>query len=292
MSPFTEAYPWMTETRYLGPARVLEIEEPGAYIQVQMENVHDNNVARTRKAIAGPLHPGDHVLVMGEDPDHLYIIGILEQQTVNKSSGNRIVLEGGTQAARDGQCLSVYSRKKELLFEYDEKKGKALINLESGDIEFVTRNGSISLAAGKDILLNGQTVGITSRSGTVVGNLDSQGNLNSALSIKKDELSLESTAIGMTAKQGELRIDETAFTGKNFTANIGLVKIISERLETVIQTVMSRAKNVYRTVEELCQIKTGRMRTLVKNTFHLKSKNAMLKSDEDFKVRAEKIHLG
>jgi hypothetical protein len=292
MSPFTEEYPWMTETRFMGPARVLEIEESESYIQIQMENAHDDNVVRARKAIAGPLHPGDNVLVMGENPDNLYIIGILELQTENKSSGNRIVLEGGTQAARDGQSISIYSRKKELLFEYNEKNGKTRINLESGDIEFISRNGNISFAAGKDILLNGKTVGITSRSGTVVGNLDSQGNLNSALSMKKDELSLESSAIGVTAKQGELRIDETAFTGKKITANIGLVKLVSDRLETLAQTVMSRAKNVYRTVEELCQLKTGRMRTLVKNTFHLKSKNAMLKSEEDFKVRADKIHLG
>jgi hypothetical protein len=49
---------------------------------------------------------------------------------------------------------------------------------------------------------------------------------------------------------------------------------------------------MYNTVEQLSQLKTGRMRTLVKSTFHLKAKNSMLKSEEDFKVRAEKIHLG
>jgi len=294
MSQFSETYPWITETRYVGPARVIEIEESGSYINVQLEDDFENKVIRARKAIqsSNQVQPGDSVLVMGEDPDHMYIIGILEEKTVSKSSTDRIFLEGGTQAARNGQSISVYSRKKELLFEYDEKNGKARINLDSGDIEFITRNGNINFAAGKDILLNGQTVGITSRSGTVVGTADSSGKIHSAFSVKEGELSLESPAIGLKAQKVELQINETSFEGKKFTANIGLVKLIIDRMETVVQTVMSRAKNVYRTVEELCQLKTGRMRTLVKNTFHLKSKKSMLKTDEDFKVRAEKIHLG
>ncbi len=292
MSPFTEEYPWMTETRYLGPALVLEIEESGSYIQVQMENVHDNNVARARKAIAGPLHRGDSVLVMGEDPDHLYIIGLLEQEAVNKSSGNSIILEGGTQAARDGQCISVFSRKKELLFEYDEKNGKARINLESGDIEFITRNGNIRFAAGKDILLNGQTIGITSRTGMVMGVLDKLGKLKSALTMKANDLQLNSQEVAIEAQKGNLQINETTITGKKLDANFESSKITTNRLETVAHTIISKAKNIYNTVEQLSQLKTGRMRTLVKNTFYLKSKKSMLKSDEDFKVRADKIHLG
>jgi hypothetical protein len=292
MSPFTENYPWLTDTRYLGPARVLEIQESGSYIQVQLENASDNKVIRARKAIAGQLHPGDSVLVMGEDPDHLYIIGLLEQKGVNTSSGNRIVLDGGTQAARDGQSLKIFSRKKELLFEYDEKNGKAKINLESGDIEFVTRNGNISFAAGKDILLHGQTIGITSRTGMVMGVLDKLGKLKSALTMKANDLQLNSEEVAIEAQKGDLRINETAITGKKLDANFDSSKITTNRLETIAQTIISKAKNMYNTVEQLSQLKTGRMRTLVKNTFHLKAKNSMLKSDEDFKVRAEKIHLG
>jgi hypothetical protein len=64
------------------------------------------------------------------------------------------------------------------------------------------------------------------------------------------------------------------------------------RLETLADTVVSKAKNVYRTVEELTQLQTGRLRTLVKGSWLAKSKNAFLKADEDFKVDGEQIHLG
>ncbi len=292
MSELTENYPWMTQTRYMGPALVLEVEESGSYIHLQLENDFENKEIRARKAISENVNPGDTVLIMGDDPDQIYIIGILEQRTVKESSTNRILLEGGTHATQAGQSLKVFSRKKELLFEYDEKNGKAIINMESGDIEFITHNGNINFAAGKDILLNGKTVGITSRAGTVIGSTNSEGEINTSVSVNNGELSLESQTFEVKAQKGELTIEDSTYTGKKMNANIGFVKFITDRIETSAKTIKSKAKNVYRTVEELYQMKSGRMRTIVKNTFHMKSKKSMLKSDEDFKIRAEKIHLG
>ncbi len=292
MSELTENYPWMTDTRYMGPAHVLDVDESGSYIYVQLENDFEDHEIRARKAISCQLYSGDKVLVMGEDPDHTYIIGVLEQKAVEEPAVNRIILDDGTQAAGEGHSVKVYSRKKELLFEYDEKTGKARVNLESGDMEFVTRNGNINFVAGKDILLNGQTVGITSRTGIVMGVLDKLGKLKSALIIKSNNIQMNSPEVSIEAQKGDIEISETTITSKNLTANIDTSKLTINRMETVVQTIISKAKNIYSTVEQLSQLKTGRMRTLVENTFHLRSKKTMLKSEDDFKVRAEKIHLG
>jgi hypothetical protein len=67
---------------------------------------------------------------------------------------------------------------------------------------------------------------------------------------------------------------------------------IIDRIETLAETMIEKARNVYRTVEQLSQLKTGRMRTLVEQTFQFKSRRAFLKSEEDFKIKGEKIHLG
>jgi len=301
MSELTENYSWMTDTRYMGPARVLEVDESGSYVYVQLESDFDDHEIRARKAISCQLNSGDKVLVMGEDPDHTYIIGVLEQNAVEEPAVNRIFLDGGTHAARDRDSVKVYSRKKELLFEYDEKKGKARVNLESGDIEFVTRNGNINFVASKDILLNGQTVGITGRTGIVMGILDKLGKLKSAFTLKENTLQLNSNEVSIEAQKGDIEISETTITSKKLTANINTSKLTVNRMEskltvnrmeTIAQTIISKAKNIYNTVEQLSQLKTGRMRTLVENTFHLKSRKSLLKSEEDFKVRAEKIHLG
>jgi hypothetical protein len=70
------------------------------------------------------------------------------------------------------------------------------------------------------------------------------------------------------------------------------VKIETPRLQVLVQTLMEKAKNIFRTVEQLSQIKAGRIRTLVDETYFFKAKKAFIKSDEDYKINAEKIHLG
>ncbi|MBN2243180.1 MAG: DUF3540 domain-containing protein [Acidobacteria bacterium] len=67
---------------------------------------------------------------------------------------------------------------------------------------------------------------------------------------------------------------------------------ILEHMETLAGTVVEKARNAYRTVEQLTQLKTGRLRTLVDQTCQFKSRKAFFKSDEDFKIKGEKIHLG
>lgn len=70
------------------------------------------------------------------------------------------------------------------------------------------------------------------------------------------------------------------------------IKLVSKKIETVVETLIETAKNVYQTVADLTQLKTGRMRTLVDGTSHLKTKKAFYKAEEDFKIKGEKIHLG
>ncbi len=72
----------------------------------------------------------------------------------------------------------------------------------------------------------------------------------------------------------------------------GRVRLVAERIESMADTVIERAKNVYRVVERLSQLKTGRLRTLVDSTLHLKARRTVVSSDEDCKIAAKQIHLG
>ena len=55
---------------------------------------------------------------------------------------------------------------------------------------------------------------------------------------------------------------------------------------------MEKARNVYRTADELTQLKTGRLRTVVESSAHFKANAAFFKATEDFNVDGEKINLG
>ena len=298
MSNIAENYPWMIETRYLGPAQVLGRDDTGNRVRLRLKGALEDAESWATVAINGSadLNPGDTALVIGEDLNDLYIIGILNQKQIKTSPAKKITLQGGTCAEvtemPGTQTLQVRSKKQELLFEYDEKNGKARVNLDSGDLEFATKNGNIAFVSGRDILLNGDSVGITSRSGIVMGMMDAFGKIRSSITLKPDKMRLSSPNVGINAQCGEIKIDETVYSGKKFSAKVEFSKLVIGRMETVARTVIQKAKNVYETVEQLSQLKTGRLRTLVQSTYHLKSKKSFLKSEQDFKVRAEKIHLG
>lgn len=265
MSNLAEKYPWMRETRYLGPARVVQADEKSGRTMVRLSGEAVNAEVWALMAIAGAqrLTPGDTVLVAGEDFEDMYIIGLLKTAALPPQT---ITLRGGASAEASGkpgeQTMKVFSAKKELLFEYDEAKGKARVNMPTGDLEFVTEKGNISFRSGRDIRFHGRHV---------------------------DMKTLE---IGVSAQKGDLRIEEAVYTGKKLLGNIEHAKLIAERLETAAQTMIEKAKNLFQSVEGLSQLKTGRMRTLVKKTFHFKSNKAFVKAEEEYKIRAGKIHLG
>ena len=121
---------------------------------------------------------------------------------------------------------------------------------------------------------------------------DGVGLLRSAVSLGSRKMKLSSSELGITAQRGTFQVEETRYTGKRFLGKIAYAQLIVGKLGTLAESIVEKAKNVYRTVEQLSQLKTGRMRTLIESTYHLKAKKAFLRSEEDFKVKADKIHLG
>jgi Protein of unknown function (DUF3540) len=93
---------------------------------------------------------------------------------------------------------------------------------------------------------------------------------------------------------GAVRIGGQAInlTGEQVEVRAKRAKWMVDKLETLAGTVMERAKNVYRSVEQLAQLRAGRMRTLVKDTFQFRSRNAYVKAERDYKIKADQIQLG
>jgi hypothetical protein len=291
MLNLAEKFKRIPQTRYLGPATVLETDTNTGDICIRLTGHPLAGYLWAQNALSGQhsVQNDDTVLVVGENPDNLYVIGVLSQKDFNESSDKKIALSKGAYAEVDGspdeQTLNVFSPKKELLFQYNEKSGNARVNMEAGDIEFVTEKGSITFAASKEIMFYGRSIGMTGVKGICLGVMDTLGKLRNSLTLRDQSVKIDSSEVGIKAERGEVNIDETKYTGKRFHSKV-------DRLETIAETVMTKARNLYQTVEELSQAKAGRMRTIVAKTFHFKSKKAYVKAEEDYKINAEKIHLG
>lgn len=242
-------------TRILGPAEVLEVDSARRRLRLRLAGSDDDLGVWARITVDVLPKAGDEVLVLGENPRDLYVIGALR----TTPSPARCVAKGGAYATVAGspeeQTLQVFSGSHELLFEYDEAKRRARIHVDHGDLEFITRSGNIVLSSAHDVVIEAGTVRVS-------------------------------------GERGDIHLAQTNLSGDRLLAKYKHVKFVSDRFEAVFQTLTEKAGNVFRNIEQLAQTKAGRIRTLVDSTYFFKAKRAFVMSDEDYKIRAEKIHLG
>lgn len=298
MPNIAEIYSPEIKNQYFDTAVVVEDSDTQGFIRVNLMVNREIIQAHARLAIPliSPLNKGDEILVAGADIDNLYIIGVLTNiaphtelpKRHNIGSGAYIMIDESNQSA----TLRVFSKRNELLVEYDPESEKTRINVEKGNLEFTTHNGDIIFDTKQNIRFNGQAIELTSRSKVQLSVADAFGQLISSLSVRPKHMKISSAEVAITAQKSEFHIKETRYLGKIFRGNIEDSQLIAEKLTTIAKSVTEKAKNVYKTVEQLTQLRTGRMRTLVGSTFHLKAKKSYMKAEEDFKINADKIHLG
>lgn len=178
------------------------------------------------------LSKGDKVLIVGENLDLCFIIGILPGSATPVPSG-----------------ASGYD------IQQDPVSGNTRITVEKGDLELCTEQGSVKIHSAKDI-------------------------------------EMKSSTTTLEAAKGVFNIADGAFSGVRFTASIAQSKLILGKLNTSVGRLIEKAKNVYRQVENLNQLKAGRMRTRVKGSYHLKGESLNQKAEKDVRIDGEKINLG
>ena len=202
----------MAGVGYLGPATVLEVNEGDGLLLVEWLKGEERCRSWARPALTGltKLAPGDVALVISQNLRDFYAIGLLTTNTIEDEDENK----------DEKNC-------REFSLERHSGTEKTRVVIEKGDLEFVTKEGSISFESAREIRFGAPTLRLTAR-----------------------------------------------------------------RMEAVIETMVSKARNVFQRVEELTQVQTGRLRTLVKGAFLVKARNASMKAEKDFKVDGQKIHLG
>jgi len=287
-----EQFTWVGEARILGSAEILEVDSAGQRVRLRLAGSDDDLGIWAQIAIAAAdveIHEKDQVLVIGESPSELYVIGVLGKTKIVSSTPKKLLLKGGTYATGgtppEEQILRVFSGRNELLFEYDETKHKARVNVD-GDLEFVANNGNIAFSSGRDVLIQGKSVEIASASTISLQTANAAGEFSAR------GVELRGPEVRVSAEQGDIQIGATAVTGTRFLVNCREGKVVADRFEVVLQTLIEKAKNIFRTVEQLAQTKAGRLRTLVDSTYFFKAKKAFVKAEEDYKIKAEKVHLG
>jgi hypothetical protein len=142
-----------------------------------------------------------------------------------------------------------------LVFELDTTTGKATLCVPEGDLAVLAPKGNIDLVAG-------------------------------------GRVSIQSKTLAVSAERAELRLTDLAFAGRRLAAKIGDIAIAGERIETKAERIFERARSVFRTAEDLAQLKAGRARTVVQGSFALKSGHTSIESRQETKIDGAEILIG
>ena len=247
MNAAVELLPALNGIPYFGSATVTDFNDANGIVQVKALLMGAERVVSARLAVQQPttLSVKDNVLIAGNSIGELYVIGIVSRfahsrMTKLTSASGACAIMNQSEASGH-ETIQVYSKRNELLFEYDPEKERARINVRKGNLDLSTEDGDICINSANDVRINGDAIYMDSN---------------------------------------------------KLTANVGYAKFMFDRLETAVDTLVEQAKNVYRTVAQLTQLRTGRMRTLVDETYQFKADKVFMKSEDDFKIKGEKIHLG
>ncbi len=297
MQNIARMYENQSSERFFGTARIVKSGEEQGLVVVALTGfqIRKKITARLATELNQELALGDEVLVVEDNQENFFVIGVLSQKRLS-GAPIRVSTAEGTYALKnsheDGETLGVYSKNNELLFDYNSNTKKARIFSKAENVVFEAPKGNIEFNAAGKIHFRGHQVELSGRSGidVSVGQLFEKA--RAGLTIKPGKIDVSSQEIKISARRAGLFIEEVRNNIKAVFSRIGSARLIVEKLETTASSIIEKTENAYRTIENLNQVKSGRMRMLIHNTFHLKSKTTVIKAEDDVKVKGEKIHLG
>ena len=286
-------------SKYFGPAKVVSFNKGDYVAALLFQSSNGEEIVYGKLAIpkCPEIFEGDTVLIAGNDTNNLYIIGFLNHAISNDMESERLTSASGAYTSinktSNKEKIQVCNKSDELIFEYDIESGNTRINIEHGDLEFITKDGKINFISEQDIYFkSNQNISLESQFGIRMSVINKIGNALSHLSFNQRKIRMSSPGLSITAQRSDIYSEDMKYVGGKFNATIKYSKLIIGRLETIVNDIITKAKNIFNTVDGLAQFKAGRMRTLVKSTLHIKAQNTYLKSEKDFKINGEKIHLG
>jgi len=283
---------------YIRPGTIIEATADRNFlVRLHLENRIYSVPARLAVAAPFLIEPGTEVLVAGEDLDRAYIIGILDIPATASPARQRINGPSGASAQvvshPDWERIQVRDAARRLIFEYDPVAGNSCVATPQGDLELLAPGGDIRLRAGKGVHIHGDDrLDLTSAQALNLAASVDAGSRDSRLRLDRSGTTLTGQRLGVTTAAGEFNIETTTYRGRTLTAAWQNAKLVLGKLETIAVRLLERSKNSYRIVENLHEIKAGRMRNLIRNAFHLQSRNASVLAKEDVRIDGNRINLG
>ncbi len=149
--------------------------------------------------------------------------------------------------------LQVRDAEERVLFELDTLTGKATVMAPRGGLSFAAPDGDIEFLAKGSVRFRAERIEL----------------------------------VAGQAAPASLVLGE-----KLLTLSARGVVLVAERLESTATRIFETARNVYRQVEELHQLRAARIRTVASEGHHLRAGHVAIEADEEVRIDGARIHLG
>jgi hypothetical protein len=290
MTNLARSTPLQEVNRYFFEAIVVQQDVGENKALLKFDHSRNFEQAWAQIALAtGTIENGARVLTVGDACNGFYVISLLEKEQ-SKEKDAVLSFQNGTYARikkqDSNEKLCVYNADNTMELSYDPYDKRLTISNNSGDVKFVS-SGNIVFKSDQGVELQGEQITLMSQSLKNEGKIDS-----SRLSINQKRLTISSKQLDMTSLASNIVFKRVKFNANEAIATARKVKLIVGRFERRAESIVEKAKNIFQTIEGLAQLKVKRMKTNVKETYHMKSKRAFIKSEQDYKIKSDKIHLG
>ncbi|MEQ9406787.1 MAG: DUF3540 domain-containing protein [Fuerstiella sp.] len=290
----TDIPPAQSESQILVSAEVLETETSGQYVRVGGSGHRKAAHGWARLATGPHMRPqvGDQVLVMGEAPDNLYVIGCLTPPRAERLQISAGVYAERSTSADGSESLRVLSKEDQLLFEIDPDRGRTRVSVPQGTLELNAARGDIVLSAAGAVRVQGTDIDLSAKHRLTMAVTSGVGLAKSWFRMLHDRLQTGGEKIDVTAREADLNITSTSLTSTSVSVKADDYRLTAQHAETTAETLVENSGNAYRTVRNLLQQQVGRLRTYVSGLSHFRSKRAYFSSEETFHIDGDQVHLG
>ena len=259
-------------------------------VLVRRESVPTKEPEWAQWAVPAPLSlgKGDTVLICGHDAANRFVIGVVSSLAAKEVTVHPMAAgDPGTDCARS---LVVRAPDGSILLEYDQETRRSRIHVGEGGVEIVSNGGSVRLS-GESVIIEGRE-DVRISSAQCVHLSATNGNACGSMAIRPDRSDIHASHLRVASETAMLSLRHVFVAATTCASKIARLRCVAERIDTCADEIVEKAKNVLRKVEGLTQLHTGRWRAVVTSSWHVKSRKTCLKSEKDFKVDGEKIHLG
>lgn len=208
---------------------------------------------------------GDEVLLLGDDEER-FVVGVL-----------RALREAGDRhEARDARGR--------LLFRHDPTTGTNELFVSPGDLNLAVPEGQLELSARDGVRIKSDASVELTASGA-------DREATSTLRLDPERIGASTDELDLAAGRAVMATKHATFVAERLESTVTRLQQTARVIETRAQRIVERSKTSYREVEQVAQIKAGRLRSIAQTSAQLLSDRILLKSKRDTKIRGEKIHL-